>query len=729
MAVEAAELFVTVTADTDKATRGLHGVNDSIGKTDGFLKGAAKQAVGFAGGLAALAAGGAVFGSIKSGVIDMNAELETSTLQFETLMGDSDKAKKHVESLFDFAARTPFETGPIIEASRIMETFGGKALNTKDNLTLFGDAAAATNAPINDIAFWMSRAYAAIQGGQPFGEARMRLMELGVITPKVANQMTKMEEAGASGADMWERFSGQLGKFSGAMEKQAGTWDGLMATLSDAVNMFLAKAGKPLFDALKGIVKGAIDLMSSPAFNGAMATASQVLGAGFALIGDALNVVSGYVGGFIDKVKPIIGLLDGAATATTGFVDGFKGVGKMLGTLGTQVQNAIFGAIESVFKQIPAFVDAFFQMASQAVDAFIAIAPELIDALLVMVGNALNWLLETGVPMAAEALSHFAQAFIAWVGPAAAKLAGALPGIAERIFNFLADAAPRIVEKLVEWGGAFVGWVAANVLPKLPGALADIARVLIGWIAQTAPVVVGRVVEMGGKLLGVLGDKLRQLPPLAAKFLGEVVANVARWAGQMVQQGVQAGARFLLSVATEMAKVPQRVMSFLGQLPGMVLSWGGRIASGALDAGRRFVNSFISALGKLPGLVADAVRNAFQSVRIDVGPFHISASGVRIDMPNIQLPSFATGAWNLPHDMVAQVHAGEMIVPRDIAERLRGGRGFGPGAAGDAAGGGGGTVVIVNIGDFHGTEDNIRSLSRQLGEVVRYSTLRKSSAS
>lgn len=727
MAVEAAELFVTVTADTDKAIRGLSQVNDHANKSSGFLKGAAQNALGFATGLGALAAGGAVFGALKGGVIDMNASLETSTLQFTTLMGDSDKARAHVEDLFDFAAKTPFETGPIIEASRIMETFGGSALDTNKNLKLFGDAAAATSAPINEVAFWMSRAYTSIQAGKPWGEAAQRLGELGIVTPKTRAALEKMQAEGAKGPEVWGALTGSLGKFGGAMESQAGTFDGMMSTMSDNINMFLAKAGKPLFDGFKSILSAGIDLMNSPAFNGAVEAAGRFLGDAFGFIGDM-------VGKVLDVVGPIVDLFSGAAGILTGAADDAKGFGKAIGDVagqfadfGTKVQDALFGAIESVLAQVPQFTDAFFKMASQAIDAFVEAAPGIIDALLKMTGQAIDWLLTTGVPMLANALSIFGQQFIEWVGPAAEKLAGMLPVIGGKIIDFIAQYAPVVLGKLVEWGGAFLGWIATNVLPKLPGALAHIGGVLIGWIAQTAPVVVGRIGDMAGKMLGALGDKLKELPGIAGKFLGEVVTNVIRWGGQMVAQGLSAAIRFVQSLISQIIQAPGKIMGFLGQLPGMLLGWGAKIATGALDAARKFVMAFINGLASLPGRIADAVRSAFRSINIDIGPFHINASGVRIDLPNIQLPSFATGAWNLPRDMVAQVHAGEMIVPRDIAERLRGGGGFG---GGGSAGGGGGDVYQNNIyiNEFYGTEENVRDLSRALGEVVRYGTLRKSSA-
>ena len=184
-------------------------------------------------------------------VIGMNATLETAELQFATLTGSTTRARDIVEGLFDFAKRTPFETGPIIEASRIMQTFGGDALNTTENLMLIGDAAAGTTAPINELGMWTGRLFAALQGGQPIGEATLRLMELGVVTPQVVQKMRDMRDAGASGTETFQFFQEQLGRFSGAMEAQAETWDGLTSTLQDSVDLLLAEAFKPLFDAMK----------------------------------------------------------------------------------------------------------------------------------------------------------------------------------------------------------------------------------------------------------------------------------------------------------------------------------------------------------------------------------------------------------------------------------------------------------------------------------------------
>ncbi len=163
------KLEIEVTA-TDKASESLKGIGGALGGLGKLAGGALAATAGFA----AAGLGAIIAGSIKS-----NAALETATLQFETLLGSSDKAKAHIKDLYAFAAKTPFETEPIIKASKVLETFGGTTLDTMENLTKFGNAASVTGQNISDVSFWMGRAYVAIQSGKPFGEAAMRLQEMG----------------------------------------------------------------------------------------------------------------------------------------------------------------------------------------------------------------------------------------------------------------------------------------------------------------------------------------------------------------------------------------------------------------------------------------------------------------------------------------------------------------------------------------------------------------------
>lgn len=264
--------------DVAHATKG---VNTSMGVMGSITKTALGTMGGFIGGAAIIRGAGAAFDFVKGAAIGMNATLEKSTLQFGTLMGDTQRAEKHVRDLFNFAKNTPFETGPIIEASRLMQTFGGDALNTMDNLTLLGDASAATGAPIEALGMWVGRLHASLQGGQPIGEATMRLMELGVITPQVRTQLEQLAEDAGGGQKAFEALQEHLKGFSGAMVAQANTWDGLMSSISDAINITLADALKPFFDTVKQGAQLLLQVLGSEGMQRVFANLKEKLGGAF----------------------------------------------------------------------------------------------------------------------------------------------------------------------------------------------------------------------------------------------------------------------------------------------------------------------------------------------------------------------------------------------------------------------------------------------------------------
>lgn len=253
MAKNLVEIIVTA---EDKASSVLEGIGGSVRRVGTLATGAAVAGIGALGvGLGIAAVEG----------INMNASLEQSTMQFTTLMGDSDAAAAHVASLFDFAATTPFEMGPIVDASKQLQVFGGAALNSMENMTLVGDASAAVGQPINDVSFWVGRLYSSLMAGKPFGEAAARLQEMGIMGPEARSTLEGMQEAGADGTEIFAAFQGQLGDFTGAMELQSGSWVGLTSTIKDQLSMAAATVMKPFFDMAKEGLAGLAEWLDSPA--------------------------------------------------------------------------------------------------------------------------------------------------------------------------------------------------------------------------------------------------------------------------------------------------------------------------------------------------------------------------------------------------------------------------------------------------------------------------------
>lgn len=79
------------------------------------------------------------------------------------------------------------------------------------------------------------------------------------------------------------------------------------------------------------------------------------------------------------------------------------------------------------------------------------------------------------------------------------------------------------------------------------------------------------------------------------------------------------------------------------------------------------------------------------------------------------LASFDTGSWEVPHDMVAQIHQGEMIVPRTYAESMRSNGGAGGGNGGSSS-----SVSATYAPTFHGAGGgDMRAQSRRDFEAMK----------
>jgi hypothetical protein len=247
-----------VSKASDQASKGFGGIGSSILSITGGMVSATAITSGLS----------SAFKYVASTAIGMNSSLETSTLQFQTLMGDAGKAKEHVKGLFDFAAKTPFEVGPIIAASKTLQVFGGEALNSTKNLTLVGDAAAATGAPIEEVSSWVGKMYANFAAGKKdIGEAAARLTELGVIGPQARAALEQVAAGGGTVEQKFKVMQDALGKFGGAMETQAGTWRGVMSTFSAGIGLAIANGFKPLFEAARDAMGSINDLMKTDTFS------------------------------------------------------------------------------------------------------------------------------------------------------------------------------------------------------------------------------------------------------------------------------------------------------------------------------------------------------------------------------------------------------------------------------------------------------------------------------
>lgn len=463
-----------------------------------------------------------------------------------------------------------------------------------------------------------------------------------------------------------------------------------------------------------------------------------------AVASNFLDEFSVALGGVVDTVLDAIpGIIDGlgemALAIGEAVIDAIPVVGAAIGRLAEQfigwigpripgLLSQLAGWAQTMFswilQQAPVLLNHLLELGRQLVTWVTARIPDLLAALSTWAQSIFDWLVNTAIPQAAAALGPMALAFVDWVFEMLPLLLDALDDVIGAILNFIVTNGPVLVGKLIEWAVAFVGWIATEVVPRLIENLPTILRTILLFLGGAIPKVAGKAAEIGGAILKRIIEFVGRIPGRVADFLGSMIGKIAAAIPRVIAGAADLGGKFLNGILDFVARLPGRVgeviVNFLGAIPG----WAGQIGRGVLEMGRKFVSGFISGLARFPGAVADTIGDAFRSLKIDIGPFHISASGVRIDLPKIELPSFDVGAWKLPSDMVATVHKGEMIIPADVAARLRGetagSRGFTPPTP--ASGGGG--MVVVQIENHYGagsvrSAEDIREISRQQAENIR----------
>lgn len=165
----------------------------------------------------------------------------------------------------------------------------------------------------------------------------------------------------------------------------------------------------------------------------------------------------------------------------------------------------------------------------------------------------------------------------------------------------------------VSAAGSAVGGVMAAAIPVgmalLPVLLVAALVAAIVFLVNN-PEIVDKILEFAGGVVDFIIDGLGALGGMLLDLFG------AAW--QLV---VDAVAFYITTM-----------VDYWLQLPGRLVALGGMI-----------VKTIIDGLVSLPGKVADVVRQAFASLKIDIGPFHISAKGVTIDLPDFSGPTYGTG--------------------------------------------------------------------------------------
>jgi hypothetical protein len=222
--------------DMKGASRDLHAFADQAKSVMGKLAGlGAAVSVGIAAGAAA----------IKT-VMDAGAEMEAFESKLTTLMGSSSAAKARMAELFDFAATTPFEVGPIVAAETTLRGFGAAAEDLMPGLI---DFSATLGADLAQSALDFGKAWNQGATGLESDTGRVLRKQIELRAGMDATKMTLAEFRAAMLETLDE------GMFAGGAEKLSRTFAGMVSNLEDEWGRFkLEVADAGLFNNMKAVL-------------------------------------------------------------------------------------------------------------------------------------------------------------------------------------------------------------------------------------------------------------------------------------------------------------------------------------------------------------------------------------------------------------------------------------------------------------------------------------------
>lgn len=262
----------------------------------------------------ALYAAGRAIANLASEMISSNAQFEQYTTQFGVLLGSVDAAEERMAELAEFGRTTPFDLPGVVEADRILQSFGLHAEDIADRFgfagdeirRIAGDVAAGTGTSFQEMATLIGRFASGATG-----EAIMRMQELGIGTRlQMAELGLEFSKSGQLLSPLPEAMEVVLqmmqDKFGGMMEAQSATFEGMMSNLRDWIGQTIRAIGQPIFERLREKLGDLLVFLGSTEVQGAIAGLAEMFGN---LAEDVFDLAVPAFEGLLEVVVPLINYL------------------------------------------------------------------------------------------------------------------------------------------------------------------------------------------------------------------------------------------------------------------------------------------------------------------------------------------------------------------------------------------------------------------------------------
>lgn len=283
----------------------LNNLNEATGSIGNLVK-----------GVIAFKAASGVFNQFQ-GVVKLGADLESTRVAFDTMLGSAEKSRQVIGDLNQFANVTPFTNDEVLTAGRNLLAFGTSTDKLMPKLKMIGDVSAGLNIPFNELSetFGKIEVSGLVQGEdlrQLAGRGIPIFEELAKVMGVSASEIRKLGSEGKISTDIMNQafvnMTSEGGTFFNMMEKQSATFNGKWSTIMGKIGDISARSGEQMLSPFKDVMDGVINLIDSNSSR-IVSFAGKVAGYiayGFSEIGNAISVVSSYFNQIWNSINPLI---------------------------------------------------------------------------------------------------------------------------------------------------------------------------------------------------------------------------------------------------------------------------------------------------------------------------------------------------------------------------------------------------------------------------------------
>jgi hypothetical protein len=441
---------------------------------------------------------------------------------------------------------------------------------------------------------------------------------------------TQFEDLGTAGALALNMTGTSMGDLAGATDSLNAKYTTLPSLLEGGMRQFQT-AILPVSDLLLQVGNDVLPLVSA-AIGTLAGWLTGAVQTGMNLFNSEVSAASGFMTTLADPLNIVIGYVTTLASNFSAFFSTVQSGGDIVGALGallssnfTAISDAAGALVDWIANTgLPMFVGAVTEWANAFIAWIGPMIPPMLQELAGMAAQLGDWLIGTALPTIVDNLGQWAIAFVNWIGPQIPPMLEQLGMLAGQMWDWMTGTAlPAIMEKLGQWGAELVAWIGPQIMPML-GALGGLLAQLAGWLIGTAlPTIVGKLLEWGLALVAWIAP---HIPDMIAA-LGGLLASLGGWLldtalPSIVTQLGQWGQAFLDWVGTtvlpfigeELGKIALGLYAWItttrDAIPGKVGEIGANLVSGIRQGIQNAWQGFLNWIGSLMADLPEPIKKA-----------------------------------------------------------------------------------------------------------------------